>query len=213
MDFADDVAYSVHDVEDGVVAGRIDLTGLRDTELRWQVWETARDWYAPRSALPELEAAFERLAAVNGWPQTPYDASRRHLAGLKNLTSALINRFCSAVRPAPTAEWSGAPVRYAACLDVPPEIDAEIAVLKGIAAHLVMKADDRVTLLSWQRELLAELVDALEKGPVEAFDAAFRADLEAAGDDAARLRVVVDQVASLTDVSAVDRHRTLVGTA
>ena len=213
MDFADDVAYSVHDVEDGVVAGRIDLTALQDPELREQVWETARDWYAPWSAGDELDAAFERLTALGGWPQTTYDASRQHLAGLKNLTSALINRFCSAVSAQPTAERSGPPVRYAACLRVPPEVVAEIAVLKGIAAHLVMKADDRVSVLTWQRGLLGELIESLHNGPAEAFDPVFRSDLQAVGDEAARLRVVVDQVASLTDVSAVDRHRTLVATA
>ena len=213
MDFADDVAYSVHDVEDGVVAGRIDLTALQDPELRGQVWETARDWYAPWSAGDELDAAFERLTALGGWPQTTYDASRQHLAGLKNLTSALINRFCSAVSAQPTAERSGPPVRYAACLRVPPEVVAEIAVLKGIAAHLVMKADDRVSVLTWQRGLLGELIESLHNGPAEAFDPVFRSDLQAVGDEAARLRVVVDQVASLTDVSAVDRHRTLVATA
>ena len=38
---------------------------------------------------------------------------------------------------------------------------------------------------------------------------AFRADFEAAGTDAARLRVVVDQVASLTDASALAWHARL----
>lgn len=225
MDFADDVAYSVHDVEDGVVAGRIDLTDLRDRGLRAQVWETACDWYAPGSGADDLDEAFRRLAALDGWPQTTYDGSRRHLGGLKNLTSALINRFCLAVASTPTGELTpareptqgeeltGPPVRYVACLDVPADIAAEIAVLKGIAAHLVMKADDRVAALSWQRELLAELSEALHKSPAHAFDAVLWGDLDAAVDDGARLRVVVDQVASLTDVSAVDRHRSLVGAA
>jgi dGTPase len=60
---------------------------------------------------------------------------------------------------------------------------------------------------------LTELAAALlESGP-EAFDPALRGDLAAAEGDGARLRVVVDQVASMTDVSAVERHRRLVAPA
>jgi dGTPase len=213
MDFADDVAYCVHDVEDGVVAGRIDLTALRDHGLRAEVWETARDWYAPDASAVVLDEAFTRLTELGGWPETTYDGSRTHLAGLKNLTSALINRFCLAVKPSLARESTAPPVRYAASLEVPPEIAAEIAVLKGVAAHLVMKADDRISVLTWQRQLITELVEALWDASPAAFDAVFRADLRAATHEGERLRVVVDQVASLTDVSAVDRHRALVGTA
>jgi dGTPase len=61
-----------------------------------------------------------------------------------------------------------------------------------------------------QRELLQQLADALHERPIE-MDPAFRADWRVAGGDAERKRVVVDQVASLTDQSAMAWHSRLLG--
>ncbi|MBA3991192.1 MAG: deoxyguanosinetriphosphate triphosphohydrolase [Propionibacteriales bacterium] len=210
MDFADDVAYSVHDVEDAVVAGRIDLSALGDRARRDEIWATARSWYAPDLGSDAAEAAFARLSRHPAWPRTAYDGSRPTLAGLKNLTSGLINRFCQSVQAAAEqAGLSGSVARYAGDVPIPAETRAEITVLKGIAAHLVMKADDRVSVLAAQRELLAELVEAYWRRAPAVLDHAFQGDFEAADDDAGRLRVVIDQVASLTDPSAVHAHARL----
>jgi dGTPase len=206
MDLADDVAYSVHDVEDGVVAGRVDLARLDTAAL----WETVREWYVAEATDDRLDGVLAGLRSIGSWPQAPYDGSRVTLAALKNLTSDLIGRFCGAVQEATFATGGGPFVRYGASLVVPEETRLEIAVLKGVAAHYVMRADDRVALMEGQRTLLAELVDAVaERGP-ETLGRPFADDWAEAPDDAARRRVVVDQVASLTDASAVAWHERLV---
>jgi dGTPase len=207
MDLADDVAYSVHDVEDGIVAGRVDLTDLDPAA----VWDTVRDWYLPDATDDELAAALAGLRTQGSWPTTPYDGSRRSQAALKNLTSDLIGRFCGAAQHATFATGDGPFVRYAADLAVPRPTRLEIAVLKGVAAHYVMRTDDRLALMVRQRELIHELVAALvDRGP-DALQRPLADDWRAAPDDAARLRVVIDQVASLTDASAVAWHARLVG--
>ena len=101
-------------------------------------------------------------------------------------------------------------MRYRADLVVPEETVVEMAVLKGIAAHYVMQAEDRVALMTRQRELISELVEALVAHAPASLDRAFADDWKDATDDAARLRVVVDQVASLTDASAVTWHERIV---
>jgi dGTPase len=205
MDLADDVAYSVHDIEDGIVAERVDLTKLDEPA----VWATVRDWYVPTASDEELTETLVGLRTVSSWPEAPYDGSRRSLAALKNLTSDLIGRFCGAVQHATFAASDGPFVRYAADLVVPERTRLEIAVLKGIAAHYVMRADDRVATMARQRELLAELVAVISQRGPDALERPFADDWHAASDDAARLRVVIDQVASLTDASAVARHAAL----
>ena len=210
MDLADDVAYSVHDLEDGVVAGPIDLARLDDPGQRREVWATVRDWYHPDATDAELEETLTRLRARPSWPAPGYDGSRRALAALKNLTSDLIGGFCTSVRAATLAQYDGHRfVRYGADLVVPRETELAIGVLKGIAAHYVMRADDRVALLDRQLDVVSELVAQLRlRGPAE-LQPAHRADFEAAETDAARLRAIVDQVASLTDASALAWHARL----
>src|SRR4051812_685627 len=162
MDLADDIAYSVHDVEDAIVAGRVDLLALQDPGLRADVWRTAREWYLPDTDDAALDEAWDRMRRSGvGWPDTTYEGSRAALAELKNLTSQLVGRFCRAATQATHAEFGPGPlVRYAADLVVPPETAVEIGVLKSVAAHLVMLAEDRVEMLQAQRDVVADLVAA-----------------------------------------------------
>ncbi len=211
MDLADDVAYSVHDVEDGVVGGSIDLRALAGPDLREQVWATVREWYVPDASDAALDEAVARMERLPQWPTAPYAGTRPQLAALKNLTSALIGRFCASATEATRERFGPGPlVRYAADLVVPEDTALEIAVLKGTAAHLVMRAPERAALLVRQRELMSELVAAIAASAPEHLEPAFAADYAEAADDAARLRVVVDQVASLTDASALRWHERVV---
>jgi dGTPase len=207
MDLADDIAYSVHDVEDGVVAGRIELTRL-DAEA---VGVAVRDWYLPDTDQAALDQGLARLRTIGSWPTTPYDGSRRALAALKNLTSDVIGRFAADARAATFSAYPGSLGRYAAELVVPEDSRVEMAILKGIAAHYVMQADDRVRAMAGQRELLAELVEVLAKTAPDHLDRAYAGDWAEATDDPARMRAVIDQVAALTDASAVSWHARLVG--
>ncbi|HEX8958708.1 MAG TPA: hypothetical protein VF770_02685, partial [Solirubrobacterales bacterium] len=212
MDWADDVAYSVHDVEDGVHSGHIDLTALRSTE-RPDLVALAAAWYAPEADLAELEAALDRLLELPYWP-SGYDGTLRSLAALKNLTSQLIGRFCSAAEAATRQAFgTEALTRYRAGLVVPDGPRLEVAVLKALANLYVMQREGAEAYYAGQRELVQELVGALGAAGPDALEPAFRGSWDAAGDDAARLRVVVDQVASLTDRSIGEWHRRLCGSA
>ncbi|HET7760840.1 MAG TPA: deoxyguanosinetriphosphate triphosphohydrolase [Phycicoccus sp.] len=206
MDWSDDVAYSVHDVEDAIASGWLDPRRLRDRADVEAVLAVAAEVYEPGLGADELGAALERVLASGAVPGT-HDGSRQSLAALKDMTSRLIGRFAVAVELATRERHGDGPLtRHAASLVVPREARAETVVLKAVAAHYVMHAAERVALYEAQREVVAELVAAYEADPAR-LDPDLRADWDRAPGDEAALRVVVDQVASLTDVRALDLHR------
>ena len=60
-----------------------------------------------------------------------------------------------------------------------------------------------------ERELLAELAFAVEQGAPATLDPLLRPAWDTAESDTARRRVVIDQIASLTDTSAIAWHHRL----
>jgi dGTPase len=194
----------VHDLEDGIVSGHVDLAELPEDELRDRVVARARSHYLGAGEF-ELDEVYGGL--VNDfWRAHPYSGGLRDQAALKDLASELIGRFCASTEAATRARYGDGPLaRYDADLVVPGQVKVEIAVLKAIAAVLVMDREEAVSRQRREREMLGELVDALVGRP-DLLEPAYRQLYEAADGDAAALRVVVDQVACLTDAAAWGLH-------
>jgi len=210
MDWADDVAYSVHDLEDGLHAGMVTLRQLRDGGERLAVAElTAAAYCDPGSVgVAELAEVFAALLELPCWPAA-FDGGPAALAGLKNLTSELIGRFCEAALDATLSDrpaGAGPATRYSLDLVVPRRQRLECALLKGVTAHYVMSRPGVAAAQARQRELIAELAAAVLAGAPQTVEPVLRPAYRAAGSDQARLRVVIDQIASLTDTSAIAWH-------
>ncbi|MGR8010667.1 deoxyguanosinetriphosphate triphosphohydrolase [Streptomyces hypolithicus] len=210
MDWSDDVAYSVHDFEDGLHAGHLDPNLLFAEPERREIFAVAVGRYVPPDTSPdELAAALDRLLDQEWWPHG-YDGSALAQARLKDATSQLIGRFClSAEGATREAYGTGRLTRYAAELVVPREVRHECAVLKAVADRYVIQRDEQERLRADQRIVIAELAEALTARAPEGLDPQFRALFADAPDDRARKRVIVDQIACFTDAAARSLHARL----
>ena len=210
MDLADDISYCVHDVEDGIVSGMFQLGWLKNPEQRQRAIETTRQWYLPDTDPDVVDAALSRLEATPTWV-TSADGARHAHAALKDMTSQLIGRFSTAAFEATRDAYGNEPLtRHNADVIVPEETALEIATMKGIAAHFVMSSERRQPLYEAQREVLLELVELLTMTEDHYLEPMYAQDWQSAPDDATRQRAVIDQVASLTDNSALLWHGNLV---
>jgi dGTPase len=213
MDWADDVAYSVHDVEDGIYSGYIELRTLIDrADERVALCADVAAVYSGESPDDLAPVLLDLLREPVFAPLAGYDGSHPAQVTLKRATSVLTGRFVAAAVTATQAKFGDAPVRrYQADLLVPREARAQCALLKGIALRYVMRRRGAEAWYVRQREILVALVSELADRAPDGLDAVFAPLWRAAPDDAARLRVVIDQVASLTDPAAVAWHGRLVG--
>ncbi|MCU1601731.1 MAG: deoxyguanosinetriphosphate triphosphohydrolase [Frankiales bacterium] len=204
MDWSDDVAYSVHDVEDGIVGGLIDTAALDVM----QVAEIAAEHYSTAGVF-DLEQVARGLVAQDWWPGS-YDGSGAAQIAVKRMTSLLIGRFCSAAERATRAQFGDHELHgYAADLVVPFVERAEVAVLKAMTRLYVMQRPEAADIQAREREVLRELVPLVVDRV--ALDPFYEELWDSAADDAARLRVAVDQVAALTDAAALRLHTRLTG--
>lgn len=211
MDFADDVAYSVHDFEDAVVSGYVNLSELASVSNHTEYFSKIQSWAGPELSIEDIQAAFSRLSSNLYWLES-YSSSMADQATLKNLTSYLIGSFVGRSTEHTLASNSSEHlVRYNGSLSVPSDVRAEIAVLKGTVSVFLMTDEKRQPYYLWQREVLTELADALLASNGKHLDHYCQSVWKTSSTDSQKYRVVVDQVASLTDVSALNLHAELIG--
>ena len=208
MDWSDDVAYSVHDLEDSLVSGQVKLDQLSNDLPK--LFKVAQQMYLADITESEMQSALAALQKLSCWPRY-YDGTHRSLARLKDLASQLIGRFAQAAEVATQEEYGDADLtRYNANLVVPRAQRVEVALLKSMAGHYVINASDSQIRYGEQQRLLTELVQAILESAPNTLESFFLQDWQNAQNDQARLRVVIDQVASLTDPGAVALHNRLI---
>ena len=160
MDASDDIAYSVHDVEDGILSGRVSLSVLWD--------------------LVELAALAEK--------------GQRAFGGSADLLVEAAGRLRQLPVVAAAADYDGG-----GGLVVPAEAAAEVQLLKTIAVLYVMDNPLHQKRQDRQRDRIYRVYDYLTLGAPGSLDPMFSDWYISADTDAQRQRVIIDQIASMTE--------------
>ncbi|KDS93677.1 deoxyguanosinetriphosphate triphosphohydrolase [Dermabacter sp. HMSC06F07] len=206
MDIADDIAYSVHDIEDAITGGTITLRALKDPQEREAALYVVQDWYTPHLEISDLDVALTRLENETVW-QWEHSGDPFSAAALKDMCSQLIGRFVgSVVEATRQAHGQHALARFEGSVVIPEDTEREICVLKGLAAAYVMSSRAQQGVYALQEQILTDLFALFRRTGAAHLDPIFTVLYERANTLQERERVIVDQIASLTDVSAVRLH-------
>jgi dGTPase len=192
MEWADDIAYSVHDLEDGLHSGLILPELFTNPRLLERIAA-----YADAKGAPGCDGD-EVRAYVDGLFTRLIGGTARHIKEQrKRLTSTLIHRFVTHT----TLEARPHVPAYPLTLHVEPAILREVAILKAVEYVLLIR-NPRVTTLEYKGKLIVtNLFRALAQDDSgDLFPDDIREAWEEVRDvEDARLRVVCDYIAGMTD--------------
>ncbi len=207
MDWSDDCAYSVHDLEDAIFANQVSVKSF-DADFADLYTVMVRDYGSDASEQEAIDA-HKRLSALSAWPHY-FDGTHRSLARLKDSTSQLIGRFVLAAELETRKVHGDGPLSgYSANLEIPRDQLIEVDFLKSIAGHYLINAANSQDRYAKQQKIVHELVEMLRaKAPID-LDSFFLKAWAEAADESARMRVIIDQVAALTDPGAYALHARL----
>jgi dGTPase len=215
MDWADDIAYSVHDLEDFHRAGAMPWHLIfSDGGAAELVQAAKKAWHnAPTDAEKRLTDAVDSLAGLIGGfdvlVMELYDGSREHRVALRALTSTLIGRYIQSTKL--NSSMGDEPVVRGV------EEEAEVLVLKQITRRYVISSPTLRAQQHGQRIIIEGLFKAImdgtvaEKGRPSFLPPRFSYLWELA--EGSVPRFTADCIASMTEGQAIALHGRLYGTA
>lgn len=158
MDWADDITYAVHDVEDFFRAGLIPLRSLRSPDAWDDVIAQGRQRAGSALAsVPESDlhaaakAVTARLDALLIGLDSPYDGSRALESHLTLLASQLIGLYVAAARLQVPDEL------HPSGLAVDPELQCQVLLLKELAWYYVINRPGLAGIQYGQAKTLGDL--------------------------------------------------------
>lgn len=216
MDWADDIAYSVHDLEDFHRVGIIPWAeivdwGRSEPLLQGAEAEWKKDLNCPRDASSRLSDALERITRrVTVWwaiTDEVYSGSREQRRQLRNFCSSLIGHYVRAASL--TGDLDGPAVV------IQPDAADEVRLLKYFARNYVLSLPALHAQQYGQAKIIEDLFGIfLTEGKTANFKLFPKRLLyiwEDNQDDPAA-RLAADCVASLTENEAIQLHSRLTGT-
>lgn len=218
MDWADDITYSVHDLEDFYRANLIPLHSLvSDPHERGRFYTQAEQ----RVGDPDNSGHFSKFVEVADklLPSfaifSRYEGTSPQRGDLRTLTASLINRYLTSTNLVEPDEHSGA-------LSIPDGLIWEVKVLKELTWCYVINNPALATQQYGQRKMISDLYQiyravALEGSNMHIFPAMIREELDKlankkkAAREEAVTRTIVDLIAGMSEKQVIHMHRRLTG--
>lgn len=221
MDWADDLTYAVHDVDDFFRAALVPLDRLRDPDsaeikrfrARLQELKNEDVRAFPGYSIDELAETIQVTMSSDG-PGEPYTHTTSARADLREFGSKLITEFLEAFMVSEDAATGEVK------LQIDPEAERKVAALKMLVRVYVIHRPGMAVVQRGQRQVIGELFDCYyrasspdrEVGNPHLFPPGARERLDSRTQDAAsRARVVLDLISGLTETTALQLHHRLCG--